>query len=119
MPSEEPVWIVTYDGLDAIAPSGEKGWGQEITRRISSGLASNPVSPEKIKTEWTRVMNLIGELIQNAEEQAGGQFDMKLDEVTLSVEINSKGQVAILGTCIGEASGKGAITLKFKRPEVK
>jgi len=40
---------------------------------------------------------------------------MQLDEVTLALEITTKGQVSILGACSGEASGKGAITLKFKR----
>lgn len=119
MPSEEFVWIVTHDSLDTNTPNGEKGWGQEVHRRLTSGFTSNPVNPEKIKTEWIRIMNLIGELIQEAEEQAGGQMDMKLDEVTLSVEINGKGQVGILGTCSGEASGKGAITLKFKRPDIR
>ncbi len=114
--SEEQVWIATWDSSDA-HPDGQKGWGQSVTQKITSILKLNPVSAETVNAEWNRTMRLIGHLIQQAEEQAGGQLGMKLDEVTLVVEINSKGQVGIVGTCSGEASSKGAITLKFKRFE--
>jgi hypothetical protein len=112
---EEQVWIATWDSADSL--EGQKGWGQDVTRKVTSLLNLNPVNPETISAEWNRTMRLIGSLIQQAEEQAGSQLDMQLDEVTLVVEINSKGQVGIVGTCSGEASGKGAITLKFKRSE--
>jgi len=40
--------------------------------------------------------------------------DLQLDEVQLSVEINAKGEVGILGTG-GSVGGSGAIRLTFKR----
>ena len=39
---------------------------------------------------------------------------MQLDEIELSVEINSEGKVSLFGIG-GKAGGKGAMTLKFKR----
>ena len=114
--SEEQVWIATWDSSDT-SPDGQKGWGQSVTQKVTSILKLNPVSSETISAEWNQTMRLVGHLIKQAEEHAGGQFGMQLDEVNLVVEINSKGQVGIVGTCSGEASGKGAITLKFKRSE--
>jgi hypothetical protein len=113
---EDQVWIATWDSADT-GSDGQKGWGQGVTQKVISTLKLNPVNSETINTAWNQTMSLIGNLIQQAEEQAGSQLDMQLDEVTLVVEINSKGQVGIVGTCSGEASGKGAITLKFKRFE--
>ena len=115
--SDEPIWIVTRDDQD-IEIGGEKGW-QDWSEKVSSALHLKPVDPEKLKHEWNRTMRFVGQLIHQAEQQAGGEFGMQLDEVTLAVEINSRGQVNLLGACTTEASGKGAITLKFKRTESK
>jgi hypothetical protein len=113
--SEEPVWIITRDSVDTAPIDGEKGWGQGITQKAASVFKSCSVSPEKIQEEWTRTIGFIGKLIHQAEKQADGEFNMQLDEVTLSVEIDGKGRVSLMGACNGEANGKGAITLKFKR----
>ncbi len=117
--TEEPIWIVTRDSVDTDSIGGKKGWGQDIAQRVVSALKSNPVSPERIEKEWTRTIGFIGKLIQQAESSADNDFNMKLDEVTLSVEIDGKGKVSLIGACSGEAIGKGAITLKFKRFEQK
>jgi len=117
--SDEPIWIVTRDEFEDETLEGGKFWGQDQAKKIFSALKLKPVDPEKLKREWNRTMRLVGQLIQQAEQQAGGEFGMQLDEVTLVVEINSKGQVNLMGACSSEASGKGAITLKFKRSESK
>jgi len=119
--SDEPIWIVTRDELEAenTEAEGGKGWGQDQSKKFFSALKLKPVDPEKLQQEWNRTMRIVGKLIQQAEQQAGGEFGMRLDEVTLAVEINSKGQVNLMGACSTEASGKGAITLKFKRSESK
>lgn len=116
--SDEPIWIVTRDSEDPIA-EGEKGWGQDALRKAATALRLKPVDPNKLEQEWNKTMRVVGHLIRQAEQEAGGNFGMQLDEVTLAVEINGKGQVNLLGTCSGEANGKGAITLKFKRSESK
>jgi hypothetical protein len=116
--SEQPIWIVTRDDAEDEVTDGTKGWGRDITDQLST-LKSRAIDPEKLKQEWNRTMRVLGQLIQQAEQEAGGNFGMKLDEVTLAVEINGKGQVSLLGACSSEANGKGAITLKFKRAESK
>lgn len=116
--SDEPIWIVTREDPLDDAADGEKRWGKDLIEKALT-LKLQPVDPEKLKQEWNRTMNFVGQLIQQAEQQAGGEFGMQLDEVTLAVEINGKGQVNLLGACSSEANGKGAITLKFKRSETK
>lgn len=113
--AEEPIWIVTREAVDISSDEGVKGWGPDLAQKVASVLKPCPVSPEKIQEEWSRTIRFIGKLIHQAEEQAGGEFNMQLDEVTLSVEISGKGKVSLIGACDAEASGKGAITLKFKR----
>jgi hypothetical protein len=115
--AQEPVWIVTRDSEETDL-GGEKSW-KDWGEKATSRLHLKPVDPELLQREWNRTMNFLGQLIRQAEQQAGGEFGMQLDEVTLSVEINSRGQVTLLGACTAEASGKGAITLKFKRTESK
>ncbi|MBE9101431.1 Pepco domain-containing protein [Vacuolonema iberomarrocanum] len=110
--SEEPVWIMTYEDEEAI--EGGKGWGDDLAKRAAL-LKPQPIDPKKLTQEWKRTMRVVRQLIQQAGEEVGENSDMQLDEVTLAVEITTKGQVSILGACSGEASGKGAITLKFKR----
>ena len=112
---EEPIWIVTRESTGEASIDGEKGWGQDLAQKASLIFKSCSVSPQKIQEEWTRTMRFIGKLIHQAEQQADSEFNMQLDEVTLSVEIDSKGRVSLMGACNGEATGKGAITLKFKR----
>ncbi|MEO1389873.1 MAG: hypothetical protein AAFV85_21255 [Cyanobacteria bacterium J06634_6] len=113
---EESIWIVTRDSVeDSPLREGQKGWGRDLAQKAASAFVACPVNAEKIQKEWLRTLRFIGQLIHQAEEEAGGEFDMQLDEVTLAVEIDSKGKVGLIGTCSGEANGKGAITLKFKR----
>ncbi|MBF2004744.1 MAG: hypothetical protein IGS49_04570 [Chlorogloeopsis fritschii C42_A2020_084] len=114
--SDEPIWIVTRDDKETV--DGGKGWRDDLGRKIAV-LKPQPIDPDKLKQEWKWTMQIVGQLIQQAEQEAGGSFGMQLDEVTLAVEINGKGQVTLLGACSSEASGKGAITLKFKRAESK
>ncbi len=115
---DESIWIVTRDDVSSEASVGEKNW-RDWSEKVSSTLNLKPIDPEKLQHEWSRTMQFVGQLIRQAEQQAGGEFGMQLDEVTLAVEIGSRGQVNILGACTTEANGKGAITLKFKRAEAK
>ncbi len=109
--TDDFIWVVTDDRPEA-AP-GEKG----LLDRM--GLRQVAVEPAKLEAEWNKMLRVVGKLLAQAEEQVGSESDLKLDEVTLAVEINSKGQVSLMGVGGAEASGKGAITLKFKRVESK
>jgi hypothetical protein len=116
--STESIWIVTRSDEEDDTGDGEKNWA-DWTEKVSSTLHLKAIDSEKLQQEWNKTMRFLGQLIRQAEQQAGGEFGMQLDEVTLAVEINNRGQVTLLGACTAEASGKGAITLKFKRPESK
>jgi hypothetical protein len=63
-------------------------------------------------------LSLVGRLFQQADQQmqspSGSQPGIQLSEIELSVEIGAKGEVKLVAG--GEASGKGAIKLKFTRP---
>ena len=117
--SDEPIWIMTRDDAGSEDSGGGKGWKENLTQKASSILHLKPIDPVKLQHEWNRTMRFVGQLIHQAEREAGGEFGMQLDEVTLAVEINGRGQVNLLGACTTEGSGKGAITLKFKRTESK
>ena len=113
--AEDSIWIVSRETVATSEPSGAKGFSQRITQKAVAMLSSRPVSPDKIQMEWGKTIHFISKLIQQTEDQISDDFDMQLDEVTMSVEIDSSGKVSLIGTCTGEASGKGAILLKFKK----
>jgi len=106
--TEEWIWVVTDDKPEDDS-SDRKGLLDKF-----SGLKRIRVDSEKIEAEWNKVLGVVGRLLLEAEQQVGNKSGMQLDEVTLAVEINGKGQVSLMGVG-GESSGKGAITLKFKR----
>lgn len=67
-----------------------------------------PVSA--IRPHMEELLKLVNQLFLHTEQQLG----LALEEVELSVDINAKGQVRILGSG-GELGGTGSIKLKFKR----
>lgn len=62
-----------------------------------------------------QVSNLL-EVVDYVFDQATAKTGVRLDQIDLSIEISSEGQVSILGTG-GKAGGRGAIKLTFKRSE--
>jgi hypothetical protein len=58
-----------------------------------------------------RFLSAIEETFEQADK---AKSQMQLEELKLSVEINSKGQVSLFGSG-GEAGAKGGIELIFKR----
>ena len=70
-----------------------------------------PIDALALKTQMDGLLNVVGELFDQADQQTG----MKLSEVELSVEINAEGQVSLVGNG-GKLGNTGGITLKFIRP---
>jgi hypothetical protein len=70
-----------------------------------------PIDALALKAQMNGLLNVVGELFEQADYQTG----MKLNEVELSVEINAEGQVSLVGNG-GKLGNKGGITLKFIRP---
>ncbi len=60
-----------------------------------------------------QVSNLL-EVVQYVFDRAMDKSSLLLDQLELSVEISSEGQISILGTG-GRAGGRGAIKLIFKK----
>lgn len=56
--------------------------------------------------------------VLNSKPQLSAQMPplVQLEEITLSVQVNAKGELSILGAG-GEMGGSGGITLKFTRPK--
>jgi hypothetical protein len=104
--SGETILILT-DETEVI--EGERG-GWEIRERLNRA-AEIPVAV--LEQNLNRFLQLIGRLFQQVDRQVGTQSDLHLDEVELQVEVSGKGEIKLFAG--GEASGKGVITLKFKR----
>ena len=100
MPEEKRIWIITEENVD-----GSKGF-------YGGYLKRSPLSAKDLKKSVGEFLEVIEEAFAQANKPIN--LGMQLDELELSVEINGKGQVSLLGTG-GEAGAKGAITLKFKR----
>ncbi|KPQ33831.1 MAG: hypothetical protein HLUCCA11_16895 [Phormidesmis priestleyi Ana] len=76
------------------------------------------VKSDKLKSQMQELVATVNDLFDTTEpnpivEPAHG---LQLEEITLSVQVNAKGELSILGTG-GEIGGSGGITLKFARPK--
>ncbi|MGF1520757.1 MAG: hypothetical protein ACFBSF_00370 [Leptolyngbyaceae cyanobacterium] len=94
------------------SPEGEKGlWGdaQNVVRR----LREVRLSPDLLERNMLAFLRMVGKLFNQADAVIGKEADLRLDEVELSVEISTEGEVKLVAG--GKAAGKGAITLRFKR----
>ena len=101
---EKKVLIVTEDTVE-----DSRGWG-DIQKRLSR-VAEIPVSV--LAQNMKNFLHIVNDLFQQSEQQIDKQSELKLCEIELQVEISGKGEVRLFAG--GEASGKGVITLKFKR----
>ena len=120
--ADEELWIVT--GSSSASTEGQKN----VTRSSNPfGATGATVSGEVLKESRVRVETLsaqmseftrvIGKIFAHAQKQIEPEAGLQLDEIKLAIEISGKGEIKILGSG-AEASGKGAIELKFKRVEL-
>ena len=113
MSEERGIWIVTDE--TAIEEGGKSGIdrGADYESDERKSRKRSRLSAEDLKQNMGEFLDVVEEAFESTEKPESG---MRLDEVELSVEINGKGQVSLLGTG-GEAGAKGAIKLKFKRSD--
>ncbi|TCL74657.1 hypothetical protein [Rhizobium sp. BK251] len=97
---------VSRDG----ARSGDDVGGGFGSRQESGAFRMVSLSAEGLRNQ---VSNLL-EVVQYAFDQTMERSALSLDQLELSVEISSEGQISILGTG-GKAGGRGAIKMVFKR----
>lgn len=108
--SEETISIITDEPITAETRSWEAPPEVLAKHKVE-------ISVDKLEQEMGRFLQVVGRLFNRAEQEAYKKPGMQLDEIELSVEINGEGQVSLIGTG-AKVSGKGAITLKFKRSEL-
>lgn len=111
--SEETISIITDTSLEKSA-ANTRSWEIPIADSVKQKVE---VSVEKLEQEMSNFLQVVGRLFKRAEQEAYQKPGMQLNEIELSIEINSEGQISLIGTG-AKAGGKGAITLKFKRAEL-
>ncbi|MCZ8025179.1 MAG: hypothetical protein O9332_06935 [Microcystis sp. LE19-10.1B] len=107
------IWIISDE---TAVEEGEKSGtdiGPDYTSEKRKGSKRSRITAEDLKQNMEEFLGVVEEAFDKTENPESG---MKLDEVELSVEINAKGQVSLLGTG-GEAGAKGTVVLKFKRKD--
>ena len=111
--SDDYILIVTDDVTEATDETPgltPKGWGSEVRKKMSN-VAKVPA--DLLEANMNRFLRFVGRLFKQVDRQVGSDSDMRLDEVELTLEISSKGEIKL----VAGAEAKSAITLKFKRPE--
>jgi hypothetical protein len=87
------------------------GFGSSLVQQTRKSLTQRvQISAEDLKREIGNLMTVVGEVFDQARPEAG----LSLEDVELSIEISSEGQISILGSG-GKISGSGGIKLTFKR----
>jgi hypothetical protein len=123
--------IITEDIVEAESSvEGERGGWEDVGAGVQKtvdklqGLLKQPreFPVEKLKSEMTHlyaVMTEVFEQLQPKSEEKPHSDALRLEEIELSVEIDSQCNVGIVGFGGAGVGGKGAITLTFKRPNSK
>jgi hypothetical protein len=114
------LWFVTEIGTVEAGDGGEGGRGGEdvgggfgarLAGQLRGGLVRRvEIGAEDLKREIGNLIAVVGDVFNQARSEAG----LSLEEVELSIEISSEGQVSILGSG-GKIGGSGGIKLSFKR----
>ena len=117
---QRSLWFVTeVEGAEAIevvegARSSEDvggGFAPSLVQQTRKSLTQRvQISAEDLKREIGNLMAVVAEVFDQAPPRAG----LSLEDVELSIEISSEGQISILGNG-GKISGSGGIRLSFKR----
>ena len=103
----------TVEVVDGVRSSEDVGggFGSSLVQQTRKSLTQRvQISAEDLKREIGNLMAVVGEVFDHARPEAG----LSLENVELSIEISSEGQISILGSG-GKISGSGGIKLTFKR----
>ena len=116
--SDDVIWIVTDEPQQVVVPDGTRD-GQRLPNPFDEPKMVNPdrrwvpVKVEKLEQGMADFLRVMGRVVQRAQQSAGELGGMELDEIELAVEVNTEGQLSLLGSG-GKVGGKGAMTLEFK-----
>jgi hypothetical protein len=114
------LWFVTrIEGTETIevAEGGRSsedvggGFGSSVVNQARKTLTQRVrVDAEDLKREIGNLLVVVGDVFDQARNETG----LSLEEVELSIEVSSEGQISILGSG-GKIGGTGGIKLSFKR----
>ena len=91
------------------------GFGSGAVQAVRKSLTQRvQISTDELKRQIGNLLAVVGDVFDQSRAEAG----IVLDEVELSIEVSSEGQISILGSG-GKVEGKGGIKLSFKRNPVK
>lgn len=87
------------------------GFGSSAVQAVRKSLTQRVrISADELKQQIGNLLSVVGDVFDQARTDTG----LSLEEVELSIEVSSEGQVSILGSG-GKLEGRGGITLSFKR----
>jgi hypothetical protein len=128
----EPITVPKVEGGKSAKPI-VPSWGDRLETGTdflaeTQRLVRRDVPVETIERELQKLIGLINRIFAEVETpqknnlatdpvaiQPGGDARLRLNEVSLTVEITAEGGLSILGAG-SKLGGKGGITLKFTRP---
>lgn len=128
MSEDNQVYFIVEEPIEEAVPiEGERsgrdtggGWGEPRRSRVDAIRATQKkrvgIRASILKAQMQDMINVVDEVFaQDAQSlDAKNSNGLQLEEITLSVQVNAKGELGILGTG-GELGGSGGITLKFVR----
>ncbi|MBW4654136.1 MAG: hypothetical protein KME20_14025 [Kaiparowitsia implicata GSE-PSE-MK54-09C] len=112
--TEEVEEIVEIEGRRSSTDRGG-GFGLPDTVETVRTVARRKrvsLDAQALKTQMESMLAIVNDLFGQADAAAAG---LRLDEVELSVEINTEGHLSIVGNG-GKLGNSGGIKLKFTRP---
>ena len=87
------------------------GFGSSLVQQTRKTLTQRvQIDAENLKREIGNLLTVVGDVFDQARNETG----LSLEEVELSIEVSSEGQISILGSG-GKIGGSGGIKLSFKR----
>ena len=115
---QRSLWFVTeveaeqmVETVEGSRGSEDVGGGFGLVQQTKRTLYQRvQVDVEDLKREIGNLLAVVGTVFDQARNAAG----LSLEEVELSIEVSSEGQISILGSG-GKISGSGGIRLSFKR----
>lgn len=87
------------------------GFGASVVQQTRKTLTQRvQVNAEDLKREIGNLLAVVGDVFNQARDETG----LSLEEIELSIEVSSEGQISILGSG-GKIGGSGGIKLSFRR----
>jgi hypothetical protein len=120
MASEQAgIWVTTeVEVSESVVETGARsgddiggGFGTSAVQQIRKSLTQRVrIGADDLKHQVGELLRVVADVFDQSRREEG----LQLEEVALSVEVTSAGQVSILGTG-GKIGGSGGIKLTFKR----